>query len=294
MTEFESMSRPMAEMAAVAIVATLALAGCGPATSRDEALSVPDVHDSIQQLASVRVFFAHQSVGDNIMDGVRALVEDEPTPSLHVVPLASAAAAPGGFLAHETLGVNGDPTGKTDRFVSVLEGGFGQGLDIALQKYCFIDFTAATDPDALFSYYQQGIERIHRDVPDLTVVHVTAPLMTVQTGPKAFVKRLIGRAPGQFEDNRVRERFNEQMRTAYDGREPIFDLARIESSRPGAASRVSTSFREQTAYGLLPEYTTDGGHLTGTAGKLVAAEFLRFLANVAAGRVAERQPGERP
>ena len=93
-------------------------------------------------------------MGDNIIDGVKALVEEEPGLSLRMVPPHAATVAPGGFLAHETLGVNGDPTGKTDRFVSVLEGGLGRHLDIALQKYCFIDFTTATDPEALFSYYQ--------------------------------------------------------------------------------------------------------------------------------------------
>jgi pimeloyl-ACP methyl ester carboxylesterase len=146
----------------------------------------------------------------------------------------------------------------------------------------------------VFSYYQQGIDRIHREFPNLTVVHVTAPLMTIQTGPKAFVKKLLGRAPGQFEDNMVREQFNELVRQTYRGREPVFDLARLESSTPGAPSRTSSSFKGETAYGLLPEYTTDGGHLTGPAEQLIAAEFLRFLANVAVQRDAGHDPSERP
>ena len=157
-----------------------------------------------------------------------------------------------------------------------------------------MDFGPTTDAQQVFSYYQQGIERIQRGFPSLTVVHVTAPLMAVQAGPKAFVKKLLGRAPGQFEDNVVRERFNELMRQTYGGREPVFDLARLESSRPGAPSRISSSFNGDTAYGLLPGYTTDGGHLTGTAERLIAAEFLRFLANVAVQRDAERSPSERP
>jgi hypothetical protein len=287
--------RLLLETIAAVIVATMALTACGPGTPPNPAgPSLADLDDSVQRLDGVRVFFAHQSVGDNIMDGVAALVNDNPSPSLQVTTLASAAAASAGFLAQATLGVNGDPRGKTDQFVSVLESGLGQRLDIALQKYCFIDFTTATDPQALFSYYEKGIDRIHRALPDLTIVHVTAPLMAVQTGPKAFVKQLLGRAPGQFADNIVRERFNERMRAAYDGREPVFDLARIESSRPGASSRVPSWFRGQTAYGLLPEYTTDGGHLTEAAGRLIAAEFLRFLANVAAQRDDGRNSGERP
>jgi hypothetical protein len=285
------MMRAMHETAAAVIVAAMALSACGPGTRRDEpGASLSAVTDSITRLESVRVFFAHQSVGDNIMNGVETLMKEEPAPSLDVVRLASTAGASGGFLAHESLGVNGDPSGKTDAFVSVLEGGLGRNIDIALQKYCFIDFAPATDAQKIFSYYQQGIERIHRAFPNLTVVHVTAPLMTVQTGPKAFVKKLLGRAPGQFDDNVVRERFNELMRKAYDGREPVFDLARLESSRPGAPSRISSTFDGETAYGLLPEYTTDGGQ----AEQLIAAEFLRFLANVAVQRDADRRSSERP
>jgi hypothetical protein len=44
------------------------------------------------------------------------------------------------------------------------------------------------------------------------------------------VKELLGRTPGQFGDNIVRERFNDLIRKTYDGREPVFDLARHESS----------------------------------------------------------------
>jgi hypothetical protein len=284
----------MHETAAAVIVAAMAVSACGPGTRLDgTGSSVPDVTDSIERLQSVRVFFAHQSVGDNIINGVSALVKQDHGASLDVIRLASAADAAGGFLAHASLGVNGDPRGKTDAFVSALEGGLGQNLDIALQKYCFIDFEPTTDAQQIFSYYQQGVQRIHGEFPNLTVVHVTAPLMTVQAGPKAFVKKLLGRAPGQFEANVVRERFNELMRQTY-GREPVFDLARLESSRPGAPSRISSSFKGATAYGLLPEYTTDGGHLTGPAERLIAAEFLRFLASVAVQRDVEPNASERP
>ena len=129
------MMRAIHETAAAVVAATMALSACGPGTPRDRTgPSPPDVSDSIKQLESVRVFFAHQSVGDNVMDGVKALIKEAPGPSLDVVRLASTAGASGGFLAHETLGVNGDPKGKTDAFVSALEDGLGRDLDIALQK----------------------------------------------------------------------------------------------------------------------------------------------------------------
>ena len=94
------MMRAMHETAAALIVAAMALSACGPGIPRDEpGASLSDVTGSIARLDSVRVFFAHQSVGDNIMDGVGALMKE------------IYADASGGFLAHASLGVNGNPRG---------------------------------------------------------------------------------------------------------------------------------------------------------------------------------------
>ena len=45
------------------------------------------------------------------------------------------------------------------------------------------------------------------------------PCAARRNRPKAFVKELLGRTPGQFGDNIVRERFNDLIRKTYDGRE---------------------------------------------------------------------------
>lgn len=61
----------------------------------------------------------------------------------------------------------------------------------------------------------------------------------VQTGWKALVKRLLGRAPYGTVENVRREEYSRLLRQAYAGREPVFDLARVESTAPdGRAVRV--------------------------------------------------------
>jgi hypothetical protein len=123
--------------------------------------------------------------------------------------------------------------------------------------------------------------RIHERFPRLKIVHVTAPLVHVQSGPKALVKRLIGQTPDHYDDNFARERYNTLMRQAYAGREPVFDIAALESSRPGER-REAFHFRGRDLYELRAEYTTDDAHLNAAAERRVAAELLAFLQRVAA------------
>ena len=267
----------------IAIAVSLLAMGCGGVMEQPSGPSDLSVAaDAATRLKDARVLFAHQSVGGNIVDGILSL-QKEVGSNLHVIDLEAASTASTGFIAHARLGQNGDPKGKTDAFVAALEGGLGQRVDIALQKYCYADFDRTTNAADVFTSYQRGIDRIRHDFPDVSVVHVTAPLMAVQSGPKAVIKKLIGRAPDHYEENLVREQFNDLMRRAYQGREPLFDLASLESSRPGQP-RDALSLGSSTVYALLPEYTTDGGHLNAGAERRVAAAFLSFLADVAGKR----------
>ncbi len=63
------------------------------------------------------------------------------------------------------------------------------------------------------------------------------------------------------------------------GNEPVFDIARIESTRPDG-SRESFSDGGKEYFGLTPAYTNDGGHLNATGQKKVASHLATFLAEV--------------
>ena len=60
--------------------------------------------------------------------------------------------------------------------------------------------------------------------------------------------------------NATRARFNELLVETYSGVDPIFDIARIESSRPDG-TRFHEMRGDTKVYATLPEYTDDGGHL---------------------------------
>ena len=245
--------------------------------------SLGEVPDSAwASLGARRIFFGHQSVGANIMEGVAGLVAAEPRPGLRVVTDPGALDAGGAFL-HGPVGRNQDPGAKTDDFAARVEGPLAGRLDVAFHKYCYVDVNAATDVPALFERYRRTMERLAAGHPGVTFVHVTVPLVTVPAGTTASLKRMLGRTPGRATDNLARQRFNELMRGAYAGREPLFDLAAIESTRPDG-SRETFGSGADRAYALVPAYASDGSHLNEAGRRRVAEELLVFLARLPASR----------
>jgi hypothetical protein len=234
-------------------------------------------------LAAKRIFFGHQSVGGNIMDGVADLVQQHPSLGIKIVRLDEVPDQPGGFFADADIGRNEQPTSKTAAFAGLMDEGLADSLDIAFHKYCFVDVTRGMDVRNLFASYESTMTRLRAAHPRVTFVHVTVPLMTAQSGPKAAVKKLIGRPPAGYQDNFAREEFNDLMRRAYSGREPVFDLAAIESAAPDGRQET-ISFQGTQGRALFPPYTTDGGHLNDRGRRRVAEELIVFLAQLPASR----------
>jgi hypothetical protein len=235
-----------------------------------------------QGLAAKRIFFGHQSVGANIMEGVADVVRDEPRIGLRV-GVGAGALAGGGCFAHGPVGRNGDPGLKTDDFARLIEGPLRGRVDVAFHKYCYVDISENTDVAALFDHYRTTMARLRAEFPGVVFVHVTTPLVRVESGPRAALKRLLGRTPGRYGANFARERFNDLMRDAYRGREPLFDLATIESTAPDGR-RETIRFGNRSGHALVPAYTADGSHLNEVGRRRVAEELLVFLARLPSSR----------
>ncbi len=146
-------------------------------------------------------------------------------------------------------------------------------------KLCYVDIGPDTDAAALFARYQGALDALRQKHPRTTFVHVTVPLAAVQRGPKAWAKRLLGRPVYGTADNARREEYNALLRAAYGGREPVFDLAALESTRPDG-SRETFEHDGRQVPALVPEYTDDGGHLNGPAAERVARQLVALLASV--------------
>src|SRR5204863_1937123 len=97
-------------------------------------------------------------------------------------------------LGHDFIAENGDPLRKLQSFEQALARQ-PMPVDIALMKFCYVDFTADTDAHALFARYRETIGRLRARYPGTIFVHVTAPLTAQPAGATAWLKRLLGRAP---------------------------------------------------------------------------------------------------
>jgi hypothetical protein len=137
---------------------------------------------------------------------------------------------------------------------------------------------ADQDNDQVFTAYQQTMSDLKRKYPQTTFIHVTVPLTVVQTGWKVPIKKLIGKAPGGYLDNIKRNQFNQMLIGAYAGNEPVFDLARVEATRPDG-SVATFEWEGQTYLRMSGDYASDGRHLNAQGRRYAAEQLLVFLAN---------------
>jgi hypothetical protein len=235
-------------------------------------------------VAGARVYFGHQSVGANIVLGLTDLQGQLDRSVVRVVELRGPAAPDrGGVFLHSAIGCNEQPGSKCEGFRRVLDQLHGR-LDVALFKFCYVDFGAASDPDAVFDIYARTMDDLKRRHAEIMFVHVTVPLRTVEGGPGVWLREALGRRNRAKHANARRSEFNALLRSRYPG-EPVFDLAAIEAARPDGG-REAFRLAGRTYDALVPHYTDDGGHLNEAGRARAAAGLLRTLAEGlrAAGR----------
>jgi hypothetical protein len=205
-----------------------------------------------------RVFFGHQSVGQNVLDGVRRLHGDRGDP----VP----------EIQDAYLGENENPLSKIEDFDARLRGGLGEQVDVAMMKLCYIDVTASTDIGALFDAYRSTLAALAQDHPALVLVHVTMPLTTELSRLSRLRARLTGNDRYGPDENVARERLNALIRAEYaDGH--VFDLAAVESTRPDG-SRVAGRHDGSDYFALYDGYASDLGHLNVVGAEVAARAWL--------------------
>lgn len=239
------------------------------------AYSPPQVGESqLQAVAGGRVFFAHQSVGQNVLSGVARVYAEH---GLEPPPISPTATEKGPGIDDVLIGTNGDPLGKIRAFDAALRGGVGNRVDVALLKLCYVDVVARADVEAVFSAYRDTLVALQRDFPKVAVVAVTVPL-TTQRDLGRRVKSVLGRDRGMGpEDNLAREAFNERVRASFGPSGRLFDIAAVESAGPDR-SRPSYSLDGRTYFALSSAFAADPGHLNAAGGDAAGAAFLATVA----------------
>lgn len=238
--------------------------------------------DSISQaeweaLSRKRIFFGHQSVGQNIIEGLATIMPEIPYLRLNIRETENPADLGAPVFAHFPIGHNMDPRSKIDDFRKILESGVGSSADIAIFKFCFVDIDHGTDVERLSESYDLAMTSLQKDFPGLRIVTFTVPLTVKPRGLKPMIKGLLGMLPPHVEDNLVRARVNSFLRARFSG--SLYDLAAVEAQSAAGAPRAL-----EDAHGayesMNPAFTNDGGHLNELGRQVVAADLLYFLATL--------------
>lgn len=272
----------MGMLAAAALAAGLALYACNareqtmPDFQADEALE-----GEMAKVAGYRIFFGHQSVGGNIVQGLDDLKRLSGAEDFTIVHYRPGDALPAAFFAETPVGANQHPQSKFDEFTRLVDSDLAGKIDIALVKICYVDIGPGSDADAeaVFRGYAKAVKTLEAEHPGLVIIPVTSPLLARAEGQgtldylKVKIKRLLGRE----DDNEQRSAFSVRIRDAFRDR-PIFDLSAVESTYPDGSRE--TYGKDGRIEGLIPAYTSDGGHLNELGRKRAARELIRVLAKV--------------
>lgn len=265
---------------AILTVAAVCVTGCGNSAAPPRTMqtkTAPLTRTDLEVLSKKTLFFGHQSVGYNIIEGVEEVLRDHKEAPWQVAEAAGVADVRRPALVHSAVGKNGEPESKIRDFAARFSSGASSGADIAMFKFCYVDVNRGTDAQRLFALYKSSMDELAKAHPQTRFIHVTVPLKATIKGWKAQVKNLIGRPDGFIPDNVRREEFNQLMRAEYGPRNTLFDLAMIEATRPDGAP-VYDTVDGRAIPSMAREYTYDSGHLNEQGRRRVAERFLSFLA----------------
>lgn len=233
--------------------------------------------DRWDALARKKVYFGHQSVGQNVLGGLRTVLGAVPGIRLDLRETADPLDFDRPVIAHSLIGRNQDPRGKIDHFRSILEKGIGLKADVALFKLCYIDIDPSTDLQGLMDHYDRTLSELSAKYPHLTILAVTVPLTNAVPGIKSRIKSLLGKGAALREENALRNVVNDHMRKRYG--ETLWDLAAVEAMTAGGNKIVARSGGRMIEL-LNPAFTSDGGHLNEVGSQVVAIDLLVRLASL--------------
>ncbi len=231
------------------------------------------------RISELKVFFGHQSVGRDILNGVQANLTDMDGMELEIREFRNPTRMTKGLLLHAPIGRNGTAESKIDDFVKLMCGEMGESVDVAMMKLCFVDISGTDDADKLFEYYISGMQRIRSRRPQLTLVHCTVPITAGESRAKSFVKNILGKST-VGDANYLRNRYNRLLIQHFGTTEPVFDIAGRQALHENGTVE-SFHYKGGKYLCFRPDLTDDGGHPNADGSALLGEELLNVLAGPA-------------
>ena len=239
--------------------------------------SLPSTGSRWAVVADRTIYFGHQSLGNAVVAGVEGLTQEYALP-LRIIQTREPATVTGPAFVHFLAGQNRDYASKNAAVLRLLETRTRAEKPLVLLKFCYVDIDSPADAGTMFEAYCDTVDTIQAEHPDVTVVHATIPLTTVESAVKSGAKQFFGRATRRAAAI-ARHHYNELVRAEFTGTEPIFDLARVEATQPDGALSGFTAggYVIET---LAAQNTSDGSHLNARCQKAAGEALLDLLSDV--------------
>ncbi len=219
--------------------------------------------DALNAARALHVVFGHQSVGFDVIRGLRLL--SDAVPARYAIAIQSQIRpewfARNAGLGEFFLGRNGDPAGKIDAFATAIRDGFGERVDVAMMKLCYADLVENSDPKAVFERWKAAYEGLAKDHPKVRFVWWTVPLTL----------------PPRCSDKRTQA--NDLIRAYVKEKGALLlDVADIECHAPDGKPCLHPDRAEK----LVEAYARDqGGHLNDEGAQRVGRGLWWLLARIA-------------
>jgi hypothetical protein len=246
--------------------------------SRSNNLSItmdPDLNTKITFISHKNIYFGHQSVGENIIAGIKKNNSDRNKNEIVIKRYNHHDSLYGNYFLHSNIGQNGNPQIKFDEFSKIVNNLAGTNLNIAMMKLCFVDITKNTNIKDVFNSYDKMIDSLKHRYPKIKFIHFTVPLKSKPSLINYIKDKIKGNNNYDPQDNLARNRYNELVFSKYSKNE-IFDLAGAESTYPNG-KRESEIVDGQPCYVLIKDYTTDGGHLNDLGSQIISEKLIQKL-----------------
>ena len=158
-------------------------------------ITLPSIDDVSMEdwakLAKKKIFFGHQSVGYNIIEGIKDIISERDQIKLNIVETHDSAEFDNPIFAHARVGRNTDPVSKINGFRNIIDAGVGDKVDIAFFKFCYIDVMRDSDTQKIFDNYRNTIEDFKARYPETKFLHMTIPVCSTPKGVKRTLKEAV-------------------------------------------------------------------------------------------------------
>ncbi len=220
-----------------------------------------DVTDDVRaQVATLKIFFAHASVGGNMVSGMEDLHSENST--TYMIQNTSDDASPPSATEEGVMYdySRGNPgwAEKVSLFENYISNGWhADSVDMVINKFCYIDQSADWET------YRDSMLGLESSYPSTIFVYMTIPIKTAENSVSGW----------------LRQQFNENLRTwiASQDNKYLLDIADIEAYSPTGVEQTS-SYNDNTYQIMYASYSSDGGHLNSTGRVRMAKAMYSLLA----------------